>query len=158
MVIIFNTVKKHKTQLDKCSSATKLKRVLDEILADPTEHIKLIGQDTLIFNTRAVFDAEFFACFECHGETINTGDLFAIASQYQKTSRLDLTIIKLILNNYKLGKFAAKTIAINLSRLTFADESSMADITAAIKESGLGKSLVIGITESSILGDIEQSC
>jgi len=147
----------HKADLEKRGTATNLKAVLDIILSNPDEHIILKSQAVRHLNERPAFDAELFACFEYQNETINTGDLFAIASQYQLAGQLDLTILNRFQNWYQSGKFAKKTVSLNLSRLTFNDADKMSEVTELIKESGLGESLVIGITESSILGNLERS-
>tara|TARA_R110001583_G_scaffold83923_1_gene221186 strand:+ start:1089 stop:3044 length:1956 start_codon:yes stop_codon:yes gene_type:complete len=146
-----------KSTTDHLGSATNLKSVLDEILLSPEQHIHLIQQSAMHCSERQAFDLEIFASFEYQGKTINTADLFAIASQYNQTGRLDKTIIQLILAQFKKANWQHKKIAINLSRLTFTDNNAMAEITDLIKQSGYGNALVIGFTEEAILGDLEQS-
>ena len=150
-------IQQQSNKIEQFASATNLKKVLDKILEEPEKYITLRKQDTLCCSQRLAFDSEMFASFEYNNNTINTGDLFAIASQYGETGKLDFTIIKLILERCKLNQFEDQLIALNLSRLTFSDSVYMKNITQLIKESGYGKSLVIGLTESSILGDMNES-
>lgn len=134
-----------------------LKVVLDEILMKPVSHIRLNAQSVLACSDRQVFDSEIFAAFEYQGKDINTGDLFAIASQYQQTGLLDLTIIKLIVELCSDDVLKGKQVAINLSRLTLTDSSSMDKIFTVIQQSKLGKALTIGFPESAILGNVDKS-
>jgi len=148
---------KQSNKADCVTHINNLKTVLDEILLNPDSHIHLNGQILLTCSERAAFDIEIFAAFEYQGKVVNTGDLFAIASQYQQTGVLDLTIIRLILSLCKRQTFQGKRVAINLSRLTLSDASSMNKIITLIKQSKLGNVLTIGLPESAILGHVEES-
>lgn len=136
---------------------TNLKVVLDEILTDPKSHIKLNSQKALSLSDKNAFDEEIFAAFEYQEKAINTGDIFAIASQYQLTGELDLTIIKMILQQCENGHLKDKTLAVNLSRLTLADNKNMQQIINIINSSQFSTQLVIGLPESAILSNINES-
>ena len=139
------------------SSMTNYKMVLDSILSAPDTHIQLTCQHVHDCSIRRTFDVELFAAFTYQGNSVNTGDVFAVASQYQRTGLLDHTIIEMILKHCASEPLQGKKIAINLSRLTIADDQAMASISQLIKASGLAKFLTIGLPESSILGSVRQT-
>ncbi|WP_413698780.1 EAL domain-containing protein [Psychromonas sp. KJ10-10] len=151
------TIQETKKESDFIGSAKNLKSIFDQVLAYPDKHINLIQQTALCCGERQAFDLELFATFTYQERSINTADLFAIASLYNQTGRLDLTIIKLILSQFNKLHWQGKKIAINLSRLTFTDNQCMTEICQLIKQSGHGEALVIGFTEDAILGDLEES-
>jgi EAL domain-containing protein (putative c-di-GMP-specific phosphodiesterase class I)/GGDEF domain-containing protein len=146
-----------KSTTENLGSATNLKSMLDEILLSPEKHIHLIQQSALHCSDRQAFDLELFTSFEIQDKTINTADMFAIASQYNQTGQLDKTIVQLILAQFKKSKWQNKKIAINLSRLSFTNNDIMGEISALVKQSGHGNNLVIGFTEDAILGNLEES-
>jgi EAL domain-containing protein (putative c-di-GMP-specific phosphodiesterase class I) len=133
-----------------------LKVVLDEILVNPTPHIKLNSQRALSLQEKSVLDEEIFAGFIYQGKSINSAEIFAIASQYQLSGELDLTILRMLLNYCVEGALKNKKIAINLSRLTLSDELSMNEILSLIKKSHNKESLIIGLPESAIIGNVTQ--
>jgi len=148
---------KQNNQTDCVTHINNLKVVLEEILLNPDSHIRLNGQNVQRCTDRSVFDTEIFAGFEYQNKLVNTGDLFAIASQYQQTGALDLTIVRLILTLCQRDTFKGNRVAINLSRLTLTDAVSMDKIISLIKESQIGDSLTIGFPESAIFGHIDES-
>jgi EAL domain-containing protein (putative c-di-GMP-specific phosphodiesterase class I) len=133
-----------------------LKVVLDEILVNPTPHIKLNSQRALSLQEKSVLDEEIFAGFIYQGKSINSAEIFAIASQYQLSGELDLTILRMLLSYCAEGALKNKKIAVNLSRLTLSDEKSMNDILSLIKSYQNKESLIIGLPESAIIGNVTQ--
>ena len=139
------------------NSATDLKKVLDAILLNPVSHLKLLGQSLKALNDERAFDLEIFTAFTYQDQNINTGNIFAIASQYHKTGELDAAITKQVLSLIKKEKNNKLKVSINLSRLTFTNEASIHNIVQLIQIAKVGNQIVIGLTESSILGDLTTS-
>lgn len=148
---------KQPDQVNSVGSIINYKIVLDEVLQNPAAHIQLTSQRVFSCSSRPVFEHEIFVAFQYDDKRVNTGDLFAIASQYQQTGLLDLTIVKLILAHCNNSLLKGKQIAINLSRLTISDSQSMDHIITLIEHSAHARVLSIGFPESSILGHIRDT-
>lgn len=142
---------------EKQESAGSFKAKVIEVLANPTLSIQLRGQKSESYTVRHAFATELFASFVYNGEQLNTGDVFATASKFDLTAELDLAILqKVISTSADLFKGDEK-IAISLSRLTFTNPDSMQKIINIIKQSGLAKNLVIGLTEATVISGINEA-
>lgn len=136
---------------------SEYKSVLQAILEKPGDHIKLTHQRVLSGSEMAVFDAEIFSAFYYKQQQVNSGELFALASQYQQTAKLDIAILELLIGHLQQGTLPEKKVEITLSRLTFTDNYGMEQIIATIKDSKLAPRLAIGVPETAILGNISKA-
>lgn len=143
------------TQLQKNSSvltsATAFKSVIESIIANPEQSISINTQRTETNTQRLTYGLELFAAFTDNEIRLNTGDVFAMANQFELSAQLDIAIVKKVLNGFLSIHKANQKVLINLTKATFVNEQAMQNIVELLKNSGLAKHIVIGLTESAVL-------
>ncbi|MCP4322659.1 MAG: EAL domain-containing protein [Alteromonadales bacterium] len=138
-------------------SASSFKTKIEGVLATPDKSIQLKGQKSNRLSDREAFAVELFASFTYQGEQLNTGDLFATASQFDLTAELDLAILQKALTLCPNIVAENEKIAVNLSRLTFTNGEAMQKIITIIKQSSYADQLVIGLTEASVVAGVDEA-
>lgn len=138
-------------------SASSFKAKIEGVISNSLESIQLKGQKSASFSTRTTFSTEFFASFTYKDEDLNTGDVFSTAAQFNLTAALDLAILKQVLSTCPAFVAGNEKVAINLSRLTFADEETMHQLIELIKQSSFANNLVIGVTEATVISGVKEA-
>lgn len=146
-----------KQEGNKVTSASNFKSIIQSIIDSPELYLSIKSQKVQSLSERRSYELEIFAAFSDGEGALNTGDVFAMAAQFDLTSELDLLIVKKTLGLFERFNPENKKILLNLCKATLNDVAVMQQIIEMIETSGYGDYLVFGLTEASVLTNQEQA-